>query len=141
MSKTKTKMMAGRTRFKYSTVKPAGSTANSVVAVPTADCGFFPHDSIAQDRHRAGSIFCYRLCYSTTRIDNRPDSHARAIVAIRVLLVTTWIGIWIGIRIRVIEWKRREEGKPEVVDNNDTVVVMKPVSMEVVEPVESGCAV
>ena len=58
-----------------------------------------------------------------------------------MLLVATWIGIGIGVRIRVIEWKRREEGKPEVVDNNDTVVVMKPVSMEVVEPVESGCAV
>ena len=50
--------------------------------------------------------------------------------------------VWV-VGIRIIEWKRRKEGKAEIVDKNDTVeVVMKSiVSIEVVEPVESGCAV
>ena len=79
-------------------------------------------------------------CHSTTRIGNRPDSHARPIVAIRILLVATWI--WIRIGIRVIDWKRRKEGETEGVDNNDTVEVVKSiVGIEVVEAVEPGCTV
>ena len=74
--------------------------------------------------------------------DARPDSHARPIVAIRILLVATWIWIRIGIGIRVIDWKRRKEGETEVADNNDTVEAVKSImSIEVVEAVESGCAV
>ena len=73
--------------------------------------------------------------------DARPDSHARPIVAIRILLVATWIWIWIWIwiGIRIIEWKRRKDGETEGVDNNDTVEVVKSiVGIEVVEAVESG---
>lgn len=46
--------------------------------------------------------------------------------------------VWIGI----IEWKGCKERKTEVVDNNDTVVMMKPIiSMEVVETVKTGAGV
>ena len=93
-------------------------------------------------RDKASSTFCYRPCHSTTRIGNRPDSHARPIVAIWILLVATWIWIRIGIGIRVVDWKRRKDGETEGVDNNDTVEAVKSiVSIEVVEAVESGCAV
>jgi len=52
------------------------------------------------------------------------------------------IGIWIGVWIWIIEWKGRKEGKTEVVDNNDAVVVMKPIiSMKVVEAAKTGAGV
>jgi len=53
-------------------------------------------------------------------------------------------GIGIGVGIRVIEWKRRKEGKTEIVDKNDTVEMVEatkpiiPTEVAVVETVEAG---
>jgi hypothetical protein len=72
--------------------------------------------------------------------------HDRAADSVTALVATIALTVTVPVRvvgIRVIEWKRRKEGKAEAVEDNDTVdVVMKPiVSIEIVEPVESGCAV
>jgi len=77
--------------------------------------------------------------------------HDRAADSVIALVATIAMTVTVPVRviavrvvgIRVIEWKRRKEGKAEAVEDNDTVdVVMKPiVSIEIVEPVESGCAV
>ena len=65
-----------------------------------------------------------------------------SVTAIRIPVAAIGIGIWIGVWIWIIEWKGRKEGKTEVVDNNDTVVVMKPIiSMEVVETAKTGAGV
>jgi len=76
---------------------------------------------------------------------DRTADFVAALVSAIALIATGPVRV-IGVRvvgIRVIEWKRRKEGKAEVVDNNDPVeVVMKSiVSIEVVEPSETGCAV
>jgi len=77
--------------------------------------------------------------------------HDRAADSVTALVATIAMTVTVPVRviavrvvgIRVIEWKRRKEGKAEAVEDNDTVdVVMEPiVSIEIVEPVESGCAV
>ena len=77
--------------------------------------------------------------------------HDRAADSVTALVTTIALTVTVPVRviavrvvgIRVIEWKRRKEGKAEAVEDNDTVdVVMKSiVSIEIVEPVVSGCAV
>jgi hypothetical protein len=69
-----------------------------------------------------------------------------SVTAIRILIaaIRIWIGvwIWIWIWIWIIEGKGCKERKTEVVDNNDTVVVMKPIiSMEVVETAKTRAGV
>lgn len=64
----------------------------------------------------------------------------RSVTAIRIPVAAIGIGMWVWIGI--IEWKGCKERKTEVVDNNDTVVMMKPIiSMEVVETVKTGAGV
>ena len=71
------------------------------------------------------------------------DSVSALVTAIAlVVTVPVWgTAVWIVrvVWIRVIEWKRGKERKPEVVDDNYTVEVVKSmVLIEVIKPVESG---
>ena len=77
---------------------------------------------------------------------DRTAGFVAALVTAIALLVTVPVRVtavrvvWV-VGIRIIEWKRRKEGKAEVVDNNDTVEVVKSVvAIEVVESSEIGCA-
>jgi hypothetical protein len=65
-------------------------------------------------------------------------------IALRVTVTVRVTAVWVVrvVGIWVIEWKRRKERKTEVVDKNDTVDAVKSmVSIKVVKPVESGCAI
>jgi hypothetical protein len=65
-----------------------------------------------------------------------------SVTAIRIPVAAIGIGVWIEVWIWIIEWKGCKEGKTEVVDNNDTVVGMKPIiSMEGVETAKTGAGV
>jgi len=75
--------------------------------------------------------------------------HDRAADSVTALVTTIALTVTVPVRvmavrvvgIRVIEWKRRKEGKTEVVDSNDAVEVVKSVvAIEVVESSEIGCA-
>ena len=79
--------------------------------------------------------------------DRAADSVAALVTAIPLIVTAPVrvIAVWIVrvVGIRVVEWKRRKEGKAEAIEDNDSVdVVMKSiVSTEAVEPSETRCAV
>jgi len=76
--------------------------------------------------------------------DDRTADFVSALVSAIALIVTVPVRVIavLVVGIRVIEWKRRKEGKTEVIDKNDTVeAVRSMVSIEVVEPAEIGSAI